>query len=232
MKQKIKNLKYSKSNISKLAGYDRIKEGLKNINLKKVNKILDLGSGAGQVLYAINKLNYSGYYLGIDSDFNMINKSKKFYKKYNYKNFRFKKTEIQNFKTNDKFDLILIWGVISFFDNYKYLISKILRYLNKNGVISIFSGFSENDYNIFVKYKKKNEKNQSGLNMHSINDLEDYFKEKGFSISKKKFVPSVNLKKTKNPLGSYILYDDKKNKFLVNNLNIVRKFYFLKAKKL
>ena len=48
----IKNLKYSKSNIPKLAEYDRIHIGLRKINLKKVNKILDLGSGAGQVLYA------------------------------------------------------------------------------------------------------------------------------------------------------------------------------------
>lgn len=50
--------------------------------------------------------------------------------------------------------------------------------------------------------------------------------------SKKKFIPNVNLKKTKNPLKSYILFDNKKNKILVNRLNIVRNFYFIEAKKI
>ena len=75
MNEKLKKLKYSKLDISKLANYDRIKDGFKNINFNKVNKILDLGSGAGQVLYALNKINYSGYYLGVDNDKSMITKS-------------------------------------------------------------------------------------------------------------------------------------------------------------
>ena len=232
MIKKIKNLKYSKLDISKLAEYDRIKEGLKSINLNKINKILDLGSGAGQVLYALNKINYSGYYLGVDNDKSMITKSEQYYSKYNYKNYKFQKTDIKNFKSKDKFDLILIWGVISFFDNYKYFLDKLDKYLNKNGIISIFSGFSENDHSIYVKYKKKNEKLQSGLTMHSLNEIEEYFKKKNYKISKEKFMPSTNLKKTNNPLSSFTLYDQDKKKHLANNLNIIRKFYFIKAKKL
>ena len=45
----IKNLKYSKSNIPKLAKYERIKKGLEKINLNKVYKILDLGCGAAKL---------------------------------------------------------------------------------------------------------------------------------------------------------------------------------------
>jgi cyclopropane fatty-acyl-phospholipid synthase-like methyltransferase len=227
----IKNLKYSKSSIPKLAGYDRINNGFKKINLKKVNKILDLGSGAGQVLYALKKLGYSGHYLGIDNDIDMINKSKYFYKKHSYKNFRFRKVKIQDFSSKHKFDLILIWGVISFFDNYEYLIDKLDRYLKKNGTISLFSGFSENEYSVYVKYKKKNEKKQPGLNMHSLTEIESYFKKKGYTILKERFMPSTNLKITKNPLGSFALYDQNKNKVIANGLNIIRKFYFIKAKK-
>ena len=90
----IKNLKYSKSNIPKLAKYERIKKGLEKINLNKVYKILDLGCGAGQALYALKKLDYKGYYYGIDNDIEMINMSNKFYKRNNYKNFKFFKKEI------------------------------------------------------------------------------------------------------------------------------------------
>jgi cyclopropane fatty-acyl-phospholipid synthase-like methyltransferase len=231
-KKTIKNLVYSKSNIPKLAGYDRIKDGFKKINLKGVRKILDLGCGAGQALFALKKLNYKGLYYGIDNDLDMINMSNQFYKKNNYKNFDFRKTEIQKFNSKHKFDLILIWGVISFFDNYKQFIDRMDHHLSKNGTISLFSGFSESDYNVYVKYKIKDEKKQPGLNMHSLNEIESYFKKKGYKTSKQKFLPSINLKKKKNPLSSFILYEKDGNKVLVNGLNIVRKFYFVKAKKL
>ena len=112
------------------------------------------------------------------------------------------------------------------------MLDKLERYLNKNGIISIFSGFSENDYNIYVKYKKKNEKEQSGLNMHSLTEIEEYFKQKNYKVSIEKFMPSENLKKENNPLSSFTLYDQQKNKLLANNLNIIRRFYFIKAKKL
>ena len=227
----IKNLKYYKLNIPKLAEYDRINIGFEKINLKKVEKILDLGSGSGQALYALKKLNYSGNYLGIDNDNDLINKSKYFYKKNNYQNFEFRNVKIENFNSKYKFDLILIWGVISFFENYEYLIDKVDRYLKKNGTISLFSGFSENEYNVYVKYKKKNEKKQDGLNMHSLKEIKSYFKKKGYKISTEKFMPSAYLNKTKNPLSSFTLYDKNRNKVIANSLNIIRKFYFIRAKK-
>ena len=60
----------------------------------------------------------------------------------------------------------------------------------------------------------------------------DYLKKQKTKVTKKKFIPNVNLEKTKNPLKSYILFDNKKNKILVNGLNIVRNFYFIEAKKI
>ena len=126
---------------------------LEKLEIPNGSVILDLGCGAGQALYALKKLDYRGYYYGIDNDLDMINMSNQFYKKNNYKNFEFRKVEIQKFNSKHKFDLILIWGVISFFDNYKQFINKMDRHLNKNGTISLFSGFSESNYNVYVKYK-------------------------------------------------------------------------------
>lgn len=232
MANKIKNLKYLKSNIPKLAKYERIKEGFKMTNFKGMDKILDLGCGAGQVLYALRKLKFNGFYYGIDNDKDIIQMANQFYNKNNYKNFKFKKTEIQKFNCEHKFDLILIWGIISFFDNYKILLNKIDRMIKKNGTISLFSGFSESNYNVFVKYNIRNGKKEPGLNMHSLNEIELYLKQKGYEISKKKFFPSINLKKNRNPLSSFFLYNKNKDKVIANGLNIIRKFYFIKAKKL
>ena len=233
MKNKIiRNLVYSKSNIPKLAKYDRIKVGLERINMSKIKSILDLGCGPGQALYSLKNLGFKGSYLGIDNDSEMINMANKFYTKNQYKKFIFKKKEIQTYSSNKKFDLILIWGVISFFDNYKVFINKMNNLLSSNGTISIFSGFTENDYNVYVKYKYKNEKKQSGLNMHSINEIENYLKKKKFKISKKKFLPQINLKKKKNPLNSFFLSNSKNEKIIANGLNIIRQFYFINAKKL
>ena len=62
--------------------------------------------------------------------------------------------------------------------------------------------------------------------------LKNILKKKNYKISKEKFMPSTNLKKTNNPLSSFTLYDQDKKKHLANNLNIIRKFYFIIAKKL
>ena len=96
----------------------------------------------------------------------------------------------------------------------------------------MFSGFTENKFNVYVQYKYKNGKKQKGLNMHSSIEILDYLKKQKFKVTKKKFIPNVDLKKTKNPLKSYILFDNKKNKILANGLNIVRNFYFIEAKKI
>jgi cyclopropane fatty-acyl-phospholipid synthase-like methyltransferase len=233
MKNKIfKNLVYSNSNIPSLAKYDRIKEGLKNLNIKKIKNILDLGCGPGQALYALKDCNFSGSYMGIDNDSKMINNANQFFAANKYKNFTFKRCNIENFKIEKKFDLILVWGVISFFEDYTRFLDKLKKLLNKKGTISLFSGFTDNEFNVYVQYKYKNGKKQNGLNMPSSVEIINYLKKQNFKVSKKKFIPKVDLKKTKNPLNSYILFDHNKNKVLANGLNIIRNFYFIKAKKL
>lgn len=233
MKNKIfKNLVYSKSNIPTLAKYDRIKEGLKNVNLRKIKSILDLGCGPGQVLCALKDFNFSGSYLGIDSDSKMINNANRFFTANKYKNYTFKRCNIKNLKIEKKFDLILVWGVVGFFENYRTFLDKIKNLLNKKGVISLFSGFTDNEFNVYVQYKYKNGRKQNGLNMHSSIEIINYFKKQNFKVTKKKFIPKVDLKKTYNPLSSYILFDHNKKKILANGLNIIRNFYFINAKKL
>ena len=120
MKNKtINNLVYSNSEIPILAKYDRIKEGLKNLNIKKIKNILDVGCGPGQVLYTLKDCNFSGSYMGIDNDSKMINKANQFFATNKFKNFKFKTCDLENFKIEKKFDLILLWGVIGYFENYE-----------------------------------------------------------------------------------------------------------------
>ncbi len=233
MKNKVfKNLVYSNSKIPKLAKYDRVKEGLKNLNIKKIKNILDLGCGPGQTLYALKDYNFSGSYVGIDNDSKMINMANQFFAANKFKNFTFKKCNIENFKIEKKFDLILVWGVIGFFENYRTLLDKIKKLLNKKGTISLFSSFTDNKFNVYVQYKYKNERKQDGLNMPSSVEIINYLKKQNFKVTKKKFILKTDLKKTKNPLNSYILFDHNKNKVLANGLNIIRNFYFIKATKL
>ena len=227
-----KNLVYSNSKIPILAKYDRVKEGLNNLNIKKIKNILDLGCGPGQTLYALRDSNFSGSYVGIDNDSKMINKANQFFSANKFKNFKFKKCNIENFKIEKKFDLILVWGVIGFFENYRTFLDKTKKLLNKKGAISLFSSFTDNEFNVYVQYKYKNGRKQDGLNMFSSIEMINYLKKQNFKVTKKKFIPKDDLKKTRNPLKSYILFDQNKNKVLANGLNIIRNFYFINATKL
>tara|TARA_A100000164_G_scaffold381056_1_gene431008 strand:- start:708 stop:1409 length:702 start_codon:yes stop_codon:yes gene_type:complete len=231
-KKLIKNLVYKKSNIPKLANYDRVQKGIKGLKIKKIKSILDIGCGPGQVFHALKKKNYKGYFMGVDNDKTMIDMANDYYNSKKFENFHFHVRDLKNINIKKKFDCILIWGVISFVDDYKSFLNNMIKMLNKGGSISLFSGFTENNYNVYVKYAYRNGNKQNGLNMYSINEIERYFKKKHFKIKKNYFMPNVNLKKKKNPLGSYFLYEKNKKKILANGLNIIRRFYFVNASKL
>lgn len=84
-----------------------------------------------QVLCALKDFNFSGSYLGIDSDSKMINNANRFFTANKYKNYTFKRCNIKNLKIEKKFDLILVWGVVGFFENYRTFLDKIKKLLNK-----------------------------------------------------------------------------------------------------
>lgn len=71
-------------------------------DLKKGERVLDLGAGAGiDVFLAASKVGPSGYVIGVDMTEEMVKKANKTAKKYGYKNVEFRLGEIENLPVED-----------------------------------------------------------------------------------------------------------------------------------
>ena len=220
----IRNLKYSPDYASFLT-YERIIFKLEILSKFQVNSVLDIGCGKAQALYCLINNGFNGSYMGIDNDGVLITEAKR---NFSGNKYNFVEGTLASINLDDTFDLILLWGLLSFYDNPYPLLDKVIQRSNINGFISVFSGFSDSDYDINVSYSKASGTKEPGLNMFSISRIIDYLERKGCTVEKVKFVPTVRLERDfSNPLSSYTLDDDEHGRVIVNGLNIVRQFYHL-----
>lgn len=202
---------------------------LKILKIKQKIKILDVGSANGELLYNLNKkfpnCELSGYEL-LDS---LIKISKKKLPRY----INIKKVDItKKITEKKKFNIIIVSGVISIFDDYKAPLRNLIKLLEPKGQIFIFNHFNRYPIDVFIKYKTLNKNRnilQSGWNIHSIKGLQDFFKIYKKKCKIYKFIPKKKFKgNTKDPVRSWTFKDSKKKNLITNGLSILQDQYWLK----
>ncbi|MEI7508279.1 MAG: methyltransferase domain-containing protein [Flavobacterium sp.] len=112
--------------------YNAIVDLIKSCEIQNL-KILDLGCGYGSLSNYLKNTEYE-FCLGIDLSSNAISKAKK----ENYKNAKFLVADIHQFKTEEKFDVIIFNEVLYYLDNQMEIVKKYSNYLNNEGYF-IFS---------------------------------------------------------------------------------------------
>lgn len=117
------------------------------------NKIvLEIGSGSGYGAYRLSK--YTKKVIALDKDATSIKKSKK---RYGSKNLTFISSTIERYKTNQKFDVIILFQVIEHIQNVQSLFETILPLLKKKGLLILSTpnastqSYNENPYH-FKEY--------------------------------------------------------------------------------
>ena len=221
----IKNKTYSNKSYDEFLEYERIKFKAESMFKLSFSSVLDVGCASGLSLHLLRSKKSEANFLGIDNDVAMIENAKQFFSDDEHSEFRL--STIEDLADDRKFDLVLMWGLISFYDSYEDLIIKVKSHLSSRGSISIWSGFSNSEYDVFVSYSKDGIGNP-GLNMFSLPKLIGFLQENNFAVEVNQFSPTVPLQKTtSNPLVSYTLRDDDNGYTIVNGLNIVRDFYHL-----
>lgn len=226
-----KNKTYEQSSYEDFDQYERIKFKLPSLNIRKAQNILDLGCAKGQALYSILKLGFSGKYIGLDNDINMLDLGKRYFDE-NFVNVNHEFVNVDCLEyinlTNEKFDIILCWGLLSFYEDFELILNRCLESLSFIGQLSLWGGFIDNDFNVYVKYQRSKEALQPGLNMFGIENIAGFLREKGLNckIEKFNFIQELT-KDEKNPLKTWTETDASGQKFLINGLNIKRDFYHI-----
>lgn len=204
-----------------------------NKNVVKNKSILDIGCSNGELIYNLVRKFNSNKITGYDINSKLLKLCKK---KIVHENVHFKKFDIsKNNKVNEKFDIIIMSGVISIFDDCEKIFNNLIRLLNKNGTIYIFNHFNSYPIDVMIKYRthdKYSKYLQSGWNIHSLITIEKFLNKKRFKMKAFKFLPKLSFKKKiKDPLRSWTFKDKNGNNLITNGLNIIQNQYWLKIEK-
>ena len=216
--------------------YKKTKDSFKyffNILKKKTNKnkkysLVDIGCANGELLYNIEKKFKNLSLTGVDIHQNLLDKAKKHCSN---KVLFLKKDISKKNQRIGKYDIIILSGVLSIFDNPKIVLKNLLMNLKKNGQIYIYGLFNPYPSNVYVKYEdlSLNKKVlQSGWNMFSIKFIKTFFKNKKVELFP--FFMKRKIKQNKKDLfRSWTIKLSGKN-YCINALGIIQNLYWIRIK--
>ena len=154
-----------KNSISKPKKHFIVKKNIIKKYFKKKISLLDVGCASGDLISYLDNINLINEATGIDYSPRLISEAKKG----NYKNsctFLLKSAE--NFNLKKKFDVIIVSGVICYFDDPSNAIKKISEHLKKKGIVILFDKFNFFNIDVLIKYRDNNINNKfvAGWNIH------------------------------------------------------------------
>jgi len=217
------------------------KDGFKNcIKLleKKIKinkkKIIDIGCANGEFLdYFIYKYPVN-FYCGVDIDKSFLNVAKK---NNRLKDVKFINNNFKNIKIKSLFDVAICMGVSHSIKNIDELITKLLTFVRKKGIVIIDGFFNDYDIDTQIFFKdnsSKNKKWQNNFNHFSKHTVIKILKNK--KIKKFSFhdsVLKVDIPKNHKIKPHHFVWTEMigKKKIVTNGINLIFKRQFLLFKK-
>lgn len=193
-------------------------------------KILDIGGATGELAYYLKKE------LKIQKDVCVLEKQRNFVvngaERFSKCGIRMLRGDAQKFRLHETFDVIIMCGVITIFNDFRLSIRMILEHLKKEGLAIIVSIF--NDYPIDVRlcFKQKGDKVwQTGFNMFPLEDVVNFIKERGATVSVSEHIMPFDLPRQENSLRAWTV-DMNGKRFLTNGLNLIYNLKILSIRRL
>ena len=212
--------------------YDFMYEYIKPLIEKKPNlSFFDMGCGDASFIYYLKKMHPEVQYIGMDfSDelIEIINKEP-FFEGVNIFN-----GDVTTVKLDQQFDVVLLSGVISIFDDVNPVLERICEHLVPGGKGFIFSGFNSHDIDVIVRFKNNyvnSEIWESGLNMFSIGTMERILEPYCTRVQAHQFQLEIDIAPSADPIRSFTLTTKEQGIVLLNGANVVRDFYLLEFDK-
>lgn len=178
-----------------------------------IPSVLDLGCARGEFLYYLkNNIKYKQL-VGIDYSDKLINEAKKFH---GLNGVKFKVDSADDFNLNSKFDIIVMSGVLSYFNDISKVFECMKNHLEHGGKIILFGFFNEYDVDLLIKYRNNKyfETFEPGWNIHSIITISRELKKLQLKIiNQKTFELSFKSKKQDDPCRAWNIETEEGIKF-------------------
>jgi len=224
---------YSTTNYDYFRDYDRIKFKLTHMesSLKKASSLLDIGCAKGELIYLMKEKFPHIKYTGLEYNQELIEIAQKesFLNTVNFVN-----GDARDFNLNQSFDIVLMSGVLSIFDDFSTVIQNMLNHISSNGVCYIFGMFNPKDMDVIIRFRNNynNSVNwESGFNNFSLKTIKKYIFSLDFQLEVFPFKISTVLKPADNPIRSYTLSTTDNELIITNGIGIITNFYLLKIYK-
>jgi len=110
---------------------------LKTIYKRKFYKVLDLGCASGHTLFRIAEDFPDSILVGLDIGKDFVATASNYAKEMKINNVNFFESSVENYSTDEKYDLILLLEVIEHVMDVELLLSNVKRLLATNGLICV-----------------------------------------------------------------------------------------------
>lgn len=213
----------------------KVKESFKflfnDLRKLKFNSLIDIGCSNGSFINFLNQRFDNKNIVGADIDNSLLSLAKK-----RNKNTEFIKLDITkkiNARIKNKFDIVIMSGIHTIFDDIEPLIKNAYSLCRKNGYLFLFGSFNPTSYDIITRVKNYKTKIwKKGFNRPSLITTKKIFKKYFSNIKIKKFIFNLKIKENKkDPTRTYTLSLKSNKTLTVNGLEQISTKYLVLGRK-
>ena len=210
---------------------DSFKFLFQEIKKLKFNSLIDVGCSNGSFLNFLVQKYKKKEFVGADIDKELISIAEKKTKGIKYVKLDISKKITKNMK--NKFDIVILSGVHTIYDNIEPLIKNTHSLCKKGGYLFLFGSFNPTDFDVITRVKKINSFIwEMGFNRPSIISTKIILKKYFTSIKLKKFNFNLRVKENKkDPRRTYTIDLRSNKKITINGLEQVSTKYLIYGKK-
>ncbi len=199
--------------------------------IKHGKSLLDIGCGDSRFLYYLQRRHPGLHLCGLERSRELIDKARK---SDELKDIEIVEGDAMGFSLGRTFDIAVMSGVLSIFDDIEKPIRVMVDHLCPGGIGVIFGCFCAKDIDVRVRYRNNfagSNEWESGLNMYSIDTMKSILSEYADDIEVFHFDLSIDLDEQDDPVRTHTIKTEDGGRLIVNGMNIINDFYAFRFKK-
>jgi SAM-dependent methyltransferase len=224
---------YVTSSYDKVRAYERFHflADLIAERLPDPGSLLDIGCAKGEFIFHLRERFPACRFAGLEYSTRLLELARS---EPRLEGVDFVQGDAASFELGRQFDVVVMAGVLSTFDDFAPPLERMVHHLAPGGYGYVFGGFTSADVDVIVRYRNNamgSREWSSGLNMFSLNTIRAALEPAASSIRHHEFRIAQPLARSEDPVKSFTITTESGDRLIVNGANIVREFYAVEFQK-